>query len=141
MDEMILANPALQKLRTEEAEREKATAQAAMADKEFKAATDSVYGWVDDDEELDSYGDVRRIRGKSLVTNGLREHTRKLLAAQWHNLESVSELYEMRRDVLRTQIAEAEKVASRQTTPLPSTDQNPAVQSGQSLKKRIKLET
>jgi hypothetical protein len=141
MDEMILATPALQKLRTEEAEREKAFAQMAMADKDFRNATDSVYGWVDDDEELDSNGDVRKIKGKSLVANGLREHTRKILAAQWHNLESVSELYEMRRDVLRTQIAGADMAASRQTTPSSSVDQKPAVPSGQSLKKRVKSET
>lgn len=101
MDEMILANPQLQKVRIDDAEREKALGAAIMADQEFKTATDNAYGWVDDDEELTADGDVRKKKGKTLVTNGMREHTRRQLGAQWYNFERISEAYELQRSTNR----------------------------------------
>jgi hypothetical protein len=102
MDEMILASPQLQKLRIQDAEREKALGAAAMADQEFKTATDNAYGWVDDDEELTPDGDIRRRKGKALVTNGMREHLRRQLGAQWFNFERISEAYELQRGAKRS---------------------------------------
>lgn len=133
---MILATPPLQKMRTEEAEREKAAGRAVMEDEEFKAATDSVYGWVDDDQEMDANGDVRKVRGKTLVANGMREHTRDHLAAQWGNFERISEVYEMQRDIMRSQSSVADNGA-KQTMGPPSADGKSAASSGQSQKRRV----
>ncbi|KAJ9100055.1 hypothetical protein QFC20_005579 [Naganishia adeliensis] len=135
MDEMILANPQLQKLRIDDAEREKALGAAVMADQEFKTATDNAYGWVDDDEELTADGNVRKKKGKTLVTNGMREHTRRQLGAQWYNFERISEAYELQRGAKRSP---TEGPATGKVSPAESTRKVEGTVKDQTLRNRTK---
>ncbi|KAJ9115107.1 hypothetical protein QFC22_005437 [Naganishia vaughanmartiniae] len=144
MDEMILANPELRDKRISQAEREKLLRDMIMNEDRFRTATDNAYGWVDDDEEITSDGNVKKRKGKALVTNGMREVTKRQLSAQWNNFEKISEAYELQRtlDVVKSQTTRSEK-------PPPMTDMsrndNTAIQQSkvntsenQGLKKRTK---
>ncbi|KAJ9104559.1 hypothetical protein QFC21_002057 [Naganishia friedmannii] len=143
MDEMILANPELRDKRVSQAEREKLLRDMIMNEDQFRTATDNAYGWVDDDEEITADGNVKKRKGKALVTNGMREVTRRQLGAQWNSFEKISEAYELQRtlDVVKSQTTQQQK-------PAPITDttkkDNKAIQStvqtpeNQGLKKRAK---
>lgn len=145
MDEMILTNPELRDKRVSQAEREKHMRDMIMNEDQFRTATNNAYGWVDDDEEITSEGNVKKRKGKTLVTNGMREVTRRQLDAQWNNFEKISEAYELQRtlDVVKAQTTQPEKPAP--TAVMTNNDQK-AIQStvktpeNQGLKKRTKTE-
>jgi hypothetical protein len=145
MDEMILTNPELRDKRVSQAEREKHMRDMIMNEDQFRTATNNAYGWVDDDEEITSEGNVKKRKGKTLVTNGMREVTRRQLDAQWNNFEKISEAYELQRtlDVVKAQTTQPEKPAP--TAVMTNNDQK-AIQStvktpeNQGLKKRTKTD-
>lgn len=138
MDESIMATPSLREIRSQEAEAEKAAREAITADKEFREATDRFFGWVDDNEEIDANGNVRTIRGKTLVQNGLRQAIRTYVGGLWDQLGQISEMFADRRHAVLAESSEAKGFVPGPAIPSTTQTEQSAVSPGQPLRRRVK---